>query len=91
MQRTPDGHLFVQATGRTPSSRRATAANHHLAGEMGLRAPGRTRGPTPHSLRHAFAVRSLESLGSGAGPNRHMLALATYLGHPGASGTYRYL
>ena len=90
-QRTPDGHLFVLATGRPPSSRRATAAFRKLAEQTGLRAPGGARGPTPHSLRHAFAVRSLETLGPDADPSRHMLALATYPGHASASGTYWYL
>ena len=90
-EKTPDGHLFVLATGRPPSSRRATATFRQLAEETGLRASGGARGPTPHSLRHAFAVRSLETLDPDADPSRHMLALATYLGHASASATYWYL
>lgn len=90
-ERNPDGHLFVLATGRPPSSRRATAAFRQLAEETGLRTPGSARGPTPHSLRHAFAVRSLETPGPDADPSRHMLALATYPGHASASATYWYL
>ena len=58
---------------------------------MPLRARAVPRGPTPHSLRHAFAVRSLESLDPDADPDRHMLALATYLGHSEVAHTYWYL
>ena len=46
-QRTPAGHLFVLATGRPPSSRRATAAFRKLAEQTGLRAPGGARADTP--------------------------------------------
>jgi integrase len=48
--------------------------------------------PRLHDLRHAFAVRALE-----AGPagreriGRHMVALATYLGHVNINATYWYL
>jgi integrase len=48
--------------------------------------------PTPHSLRHTFAVRALEASPDGreriAG---HMVALSTYLGHSKVSHTYWYL
>ena len=57
-ERTPDGHLFVLASGLPPSSRRATATFRKLAEETSLRARGGPRGATPHSLRHALAVRS---------------------------------
>ena len=48
--------------------------------------------PTPHSLRHTFAVRAFET-----GPNgrdaitKHMLALSTYLGHSKVAHKYWYL
>jgi len=48
--------------------------------------------PTPHSLRHTFAVRSLEA--SPDGRDRiaeHMVALSTYLGHSSVVYTYWYL
>ena len=89
-EKTQDGHLFVIATGRPPSRWRANTVFRKLAEHTGIRAPG-ARGPTPHSLRHSFAVRSLENLGPGADPGRHMLALATYLGHTNVSDTYWYL
>ena len=86
-----DDHLFVLAsTGRSPSRSYTRDVFRRLAQQTGLR-EGNTRGPTPHSLRHAFAVRSIEQLGPDTDPHRHMLALATYLGHANISDTYWYL
>ena len=90
-EKTLDGHLFVITTGGPPSVDRAEQVFRELAEQTGIRKPGAARGPTPHSLRHSFAVRSLENLDPGADPSRHMLALATYLGHANASHTYWYL
>lgn len=90
-QRTPDRCLFALEDGRYPSCQLARAVFRRLAERVGIRKPGAARGPTPHSLRHSFAIRSLESLGTGADPSRHMLALATYLGHAKVSDTYWYL
>ena len=88
---TLDGHLFVLGTGRPPSQTRVSAVFLELAEQTGIREPGATRGPSLHSLRHSFAVRSIENLDPGADPGRHMLALATYLGHANVSETYWYL
>lgn len=88
---TPDRHLFVIATGRGPSRRYANHVFLKLAKRVGLRKPGVERGPTLHSLRHSFAVRSLEMLPADAKPERHMLALATHLGHVNVTSTYWYL
>ena len=88
---TPDRLLFVIATGRSPGRRYASLVFLKLAEQVGIRKPGAARGPTLHSLRHSFAVRSLERLPSGADPGRHMLALATYLGHVNVTSTYWYL
>jgi integrase/recombinase XerD len=52
---------------------------------------GRAR-PTPHSLRHTFAVRALENCPDGRDAiTKHMLALSTYLGHSNVAHTYWYL
>ena len=88
---TPDRHVFVIATGRSPGRRYASHVFLKLAEQVGLRKPGAARGPTLHSLRHSFAVRSLEMLPSDAKPGRHMLALATHLGHVNVTSTYWYL
>lgn len=48
--------------------------------------------PTPHSLRHTFAVRALATCPDGRDHiAKHMLALSTYLGHSKVSDTYWYL
>ena len=90
-EKTPDRHLFVIATGRRPSRGHASHVFRTVAAQAGIREPGAARGPTPHSLRHSFAVRSLENLAPDAKADRHMLALATYLGHVDVSSTYWYL
>ncbi len=88
---TRDRHLFVIATGRQPAGDTVNAMFRRLARQTGLRSPGAARGPTARSLRHSFAVRSLEELVPGAKPDRHMLGLATYLGHVDVTSTYWYL
>jgi len=53
--------------------------------------PARSR-PTPHSLRHTFAVRALQACPDGRDAiTQHMLALSTYLGHAKVADTYWYL
>jgi integrase/recombinase XerD len=53
--------------------------------------PGGAR-PTPHSLRHTFAVRALQTCPDGRDAiTKHMLALSTYLGHSKVAHTYWYL
>jgi integrase/recombinase XerD len=48
--------------------------------------------PSPHSLRHTFAVRALETCPDGRDAiTKHMLALSTYLGHSKVAHTYWYL
>jgi integrase len=48
--------------------------------------------PTPHSLRHTFAVRAFETCPNGRDAiTKHMLALSTYLGHSKVAHTYWYL
>ena len=90
-QPTGDNHLFVIATGRRPSISYAQHIFRLLAEQIGIRKPGASHGPTFHSTRHAFVVRSLQNLEPDADVSRHMLALATYLGHAMVSYTYWYL
>jgi integrase len=53
---------------------------------------GKGRRPRIHDFRHTFAVRSLEQCkGSRDDVARHVLALATYLGHVHLESTYWYL
>ena len=86
-----DNHLFILSSGRPPTPDYACAAFRKIARKVGLRGDWGTPGPTPHDLRHSFAVRSLEQMGDREDPDRHMLALSTYMGHAHVSGTYWYL
>jgi integrase/recombinase XerD len=55
-------------------------------------APGRSRQPRIHDLRHTFATRVLEQCGAERGAvARHFVALSTYLGHADIRNTYWYL
>ena len=84
-------HLFVLRSGHPPTAKWAGAVFRKLAERTAIRSPHDSGGATVHSLRHSFAVRSLESLSPQCEPSRHMLALATYLGHANVSHTYWYL
>jgi integrase len=55
-------------------------------------APGRTRRPRIHDLRHSFATRVLEQCTmQREAVAQHFVALATYLGHTNPRATYWYL
>ena len=87
-----DDHVFVSLR-RKPLSRSDVEKAFRMAVyRIGLPPTrGRAR-PTPHSLRHAFAVRALETCPDGRDAiTKHMLALSTYLGHSKVADTYWYL
>jgi integrase len=83
-----DGAMFISER-RTALSR--TTVNLTFTGilrTVGLDS-GKGRRPRIHDFRHAFAVRSLEQCkGTREEVARHMLALATYLGHVHLESTY---
>jgi integrase len=87
-----DDHVFVSLRRRPLLVGDAETAFRTAAQEIGLkREPGLPR-PTIHSLRHTFAVRSLETCPDGHDRiTKHMLALSTYLGHSKVADTYWYL
>jgi integrase len=87
-----DDHVFVSLRRRPLLVGDAETAFRTAAQEIGLkREPGLPR-PTIHSLRHTFAVRSLETCPDGRDRiTKHMLALSTYLGHSKVADTYWYL
>ena len=84
-------HLFVRANGRPPTYAVAHYVFLKLLRQTGLRAGGKVPGPSLHSLRHSFAVRSLENIPEGADQSRHMLALSICLGHALVTHTYWYM
>jgi integrase len=87
-----DDHVFVSLRRRPLLVGDAETAFRTAAEKIGLkREPGLPR-PTIHSLRHTFAVRSLENCPDGRDRiTKHMLALSTYLGHAKVADTYWYL
>lgn len=87
-----DDHVFVSLRKKPLLLRDVETAFQTAVDKIGLkRGPGLPR-PTPHSLRHTFAVRALEACPDGRDRiTKHMLALSTYLGHSKVRDTYWYL
>ncbi|MEG9883042.1 MAG: tyrosine-type recombinase/integrase [Hyphomicrobiales bacterium] len=84
--------LFVGDRGRSPAYVTLYALFLRIGRETGIRGLPGEKGPRLHDLRHTFAVRSLEACGGDRRAiSRHMLALATYLGHADPSHTWWYL
>jgi integrase/recombinase XerD len=84
--------LFVGDGRRRPAYVTLCVLFRRLGWEAGLRDLPGENGPRMHDLRHTFAVRSLEACnGDRRAIARHMLALATYMGHSDPSHTWWYL
>jgi len=71
---------------------------HHAVREIGIHQPRKKLGnilfipPTPHCLRHSFAVNTLKAIKKrGASPQHALPVLATYLGHATYFNTSVYL
>ena len=87
-----DEHVFVSLRRKPLSRGDVERAFRTAVKRVGLPpGPGGVR-PTPHSLRHVFAVKALETCPDGRDAiTKHMLALSTYLGHSAVAQTYWYL
>jgi integrase/recombinase XerD len=87
-----DDHVFVSLRRKALLIEDVEKAFQTAARAAGLPCgPGRAR-PTPHSLRHTFAVRALQACPDGRDTiTQHMVALSTYLGHGKVTDTYWYL
>jgi integrase len=87
-----DDHVFISLRRKPLLIGDVESAFRTVATKMQLpRGRGRRR-PTPHSLRHAFAVRALRNCPDGRERiTQHMLMLSTYLGHSTPALTYWYL
>jgi integrase/recombinase XerD len=87
-----DDHVFVSLRRRPLLVGDAETAFRTAAQKIGLKRVAGLPRPTIHSLRHTFAVRSLENCPDGRDRiTKHMLALSTYLGHSKVADTYWYL
>ena len=85
-----DDHVFVSLRGKPLLVDQVEKLFKSAADEIGLQR--RASHPTPHSLRHTFAVMALEACPDGRERvAEHMVALSTYLGHSKISDTYWYL
>ena len=87
-----DDHVFISLRRKPLLIGDVEQAFQTVAAKMGLPRGRGQRRPTPHSLRHAFAVRALQTCPDDRDHiTRHMLALSTYLGHSTPTLTYWYL
>lgn len=87
-----DDHVFISLRRKPLLREDVDVAFRTVVAKMGLPRGRGQRRPTPHSLRHAFAVRALQRCPDGRDHiTQHMLMLSTYLGHCNASLTYWYL
>ena len=89
----PPSECFFR-TDHTPALTRPAVEQtfRQLRDRLGWSAPGRTRRPRIHDLRHTFAVRRLLRWAhDGLALEGQMLALATYLGHAKVTDTFWYL
>jgi integrase/recombinase XerD len=87
-----DDHVFVSLRRKALLPRDVDTAFRNAVKGAGLPLGPRGVRPTPHSLRHSFAVRALQTCPDGRDAiTKHMLALSTYLGHSKAADTYWYL
>ncbi|MBK7665806.1 MAG: tyrosine-type recombinase/integrase [Sterolibacteriaceae bacterium] len=87
-----DDHVFISLRRKPLLISDVESAFRTVACKLGLPTGRGQRHPTPHSLRHAFAVRALQTCPDGRDHiAKHMLMLSTYLGHSKAALTYWYL
>lgn len=82
--------FFVSGAGTRVNRSAVAKVLRQITTAMGLR--GATVRPTPHQLRHSFAVRTLiDWQRSGLRVEEHLAILSTYLGHVSPADTYWYL
>jgi integrase/recombinase XerD len=87
-----DDHVFVSFQGKPLSLGAVDEAFRAAAKRAGIPPGPRGVRPRPHSLRHGFAVKALQTCPNGRdATTKHMLALSTYLGHSKVAHTYWYL
>lgn len=84
------GAFFVSSVGTRLDRSAVAMVLRQITTAMGLR--NDTVRPTPHQLRHSFAVRTLiDWHRAGLRVDGHMAVLSTYLGHVSPTDTYWYL
>ena len=87
-----DDHVFLSLRRKPLLPEDVDRAFRKAVTRVGLPPGGGHARPTPHALRHTFAVRALEDCPDGRDAiTKRMLALSTYLGHATVANTYWYL
>ena len=91
-------YLLANSTGKALNDHRVRTVFHRAVSDIGLEQPRQIIGnvninsPTPHSLRHSFAVNTLSGIKKRGGcPNDALPVLATYMGHSNYMYTIKYL
>ncbi len=91
-------YLLANSTGRGLNDNRVRLVFHRAVNDIGLEQPRQIIGnvnissPTPHSLRHSFAVDTLNRVKKRGGSARNALpVLAAYMGHSEYKHTIKYL
>jgi site-specific recombinase XerD len=91
-------YLLANSTGRGLNDHRVRTVFHRAVSDIGLKQPRQIIGnvnissPTPHSLRHSFAIHTLSSIKKRGGSAQNALpVLAAYMGHSEYKHTIKYL
>ncbi len=93
-----NNYLLANYAARGLNDRRVRTVFDRAVCDIGLEQPRRIIGnanissPTPHSLRHAFAINTLNSVKNrGGSANNALPVLAAYMGHSEYKHTIKYL
>jgi integrase len=91
-------YLLANYATRGLNDNRVRTVFHRAVSDIGLEQPRQIIGnvnissPTPHSLRHAFAVNTLNRVKKrGGSPQNALPVLAAYMGHSEYKHTIKYL
>ena len=91
-------YLLANFTAKGLNDHRVRTVFHRAVNDIGLKQPRQIIGnvnisaPTPHSLRHSFAVNTLNSVKERGGSAQNALpVLAAYMGHSEYKHTIKYL
>jgi len=91
-------YLLTNATGKGLTDHRVRTVFHRAVNDIGLKQPRQIIGsvninsPTPHSLRHSFAINTLNRVKKrGGSANNALPVLAAYMGHSEYKHTLKYL
>ena len=88
----PEAPFFSLRGGRAINPCTVSQTFHRLMPRLPIATPPGCSPPRLHDLRHSFAVGTLiRWYRSGADPQAHLLALATFLGHVDVNSTAVYL